>query len=307
MPTAAPPLLAAMQLGKRFGRGKHVRHAVRDVSFTVARGDIYGLLGPNGAGKSTLLRMVMGLIRPTSGAVLFANAPMTAAARGRLGAAIEYPSFYGYLSARDNMRMLGAVSGVEVTARLIDQALERVGLAARADDPTRYFSQGMKQRLAIALALLASPDLIILDEPTNGLDPHGIRDLRRLIRSLACDDGLTVLLSSHLLAEVGQLCNRALVMHLGQTVWEGEVASLMASQAILRLHTPSPHAPAVLVEMGIAFEREGDVFALQGIGDPAALVRALVLRDVAVHSLVPSSPTVETLFFSLLGQDARPS
>ncbi|MBK9071015.1 MAG: ABC transporter ATP-binding protein [Myxococcales bacterium] len=307
MAALGAPLLAVGGLSKRFGRGAHAREAVRDVAFTVRRGDVYGLIGPNGAGKSTLLRMIMGLIRPSAGEVTLHGEPMTAASRQRIGAAIEYPSFYGYLSARENISMLGAVSDTSITDADIARALARVGLSARADEPTRHFSQGMKQRLAIALALVASPDLIILDEPTNGLDPHGIRDLRRLIRSLAHDDGLTILLSSHLLVEVEQLCNRALVMHGGKTVWEGEVAGLVAAEATLVLHSASPDAGAALSELGVAFDAEGGSYTMRGVHDPSRLVAALVARGILIEALVPQAPTLESLFFSLLGAEATPT
>ncbi|HVV83793.1 MAG TPA: ATP-binding cassette domain-containing protein, partial [Kofleriaceae bacterium] len=236
-------VLATFDLGKRY-RGRTV---VDGLSIAVERGDIYGFLGPNGAGKSTTLRMLLGLVRPSHGRVeLFGRPPTDRAVLAKVGAIVEAPALYGYLTGRDNLRMLADLTGPCPPAR-VDEVLDRVDLRDRAGDPVRIYSHGMKQRLAIAAALLPGPDLIILDEPTNGLDPMGIRDMRALVRSLAGDLGITVVLSSHLLAEVEQVCNRAAILAHGRRPWEGKVDELRAPRRRIRLRAaPVERARAVV-------------------------------------------------------------
>ncbi len=298
-----PVVIATYELCKRY-RGRTV---VDRVSITVERGDVYGFLGPNGAGKSTTLRMLLGLVRPTAGRVELFGRPLgDRRVLARVGAIVEAPSLYGYLSGRDNLRMLSDLSGGAPAARL-DEALDRVDLRDRADDPVRIYSHGMKQRLAIAAALLPRPELIILDEPTNGLDPMGIRDMRALVRSLAADDGITVLLSSHLLAEVEQVCNRAAIIARGARVWEGEVAGLLAGRRRVRLRArPLEAARGVARELGAeAREVEAGVLhvARDGTGGeitPATLVARLVAAGVEVDEIAEEAPTLEEVFMSLV-------
>src|ERR1041385_4105984 len=190
--------LETAELTKRFG----ARTAVDRLTMRVERGDIYGFLGPNGAGKSTTLRMLLGLVRPTSGAI------------------IETPAFYENFSGRRNLQLLASLSG-GVAKKRVEEVLEIVELRDRARDPVKVYSYGMRQRLGIAQALLPTPDLIILDEPTNGLDPQGIQQTRNLIRRLRDEFKLTVLLSSHLLTEIEQLCNRVGIIHEGRLLYEG--------------------------------------------------------------------------------------
>ncbi|MEZ4398386.1 MAG: ABC transporter ATP-binding protein [Kofleriaceae bacterium] len=292
-------VLATHDLRKRY-RG---RTAVDGLTLAVERGDVYGFLGPNGAGKSTTLRMVMGLVRPTSGRVeLFGRPPTDRAVLARVGAIVESPSLYGYLSGRDNLRMLADLSGGCPRAR-IDEVLDRVELAARADDLARVYSHGMKQRLAIAAALLPRPELIILDEPTNGLDPMGIRDMRALIRSLAHDDGLTVVLSSHLLAEVEQVCNRAAILAAGKVRWEGVVGELLAGRRRVRLRArPVAAALAVVAAAGgTGHEVEPGLIHVTGEVAPAPLVERLVAAGVAVDEIAVEAPTLEDVFVGLVG------
>src|ERR1044072_6144072 len=218
--------LQTEQLTKRF----RSRTAVDRLTMRVERGDIYGFLGPNGAGKSTTLRMLLGLVKPTSGIIKF---PVRASsweylrARSRVGAIIETPAFYENFSARRNLQLLASLSG-GVQPKRVEEVLDIVGLKESAHDPVKEFSYGMRQRLGIAQALLPTPQLIILDEPTNGLDPQGIQQTRKLIRRLRDELKLTILLSSHLLAEVEQLCNRVGIINEGLLLYEGEPAALVA-------------------------------------------------------------------------------
>src|SRR5436853_2337327 len=195
--------------------------AVDGVDLTVNVGDVYGYLGPNGAGKTTSLRMMLGLIRPTAGTVrLFGRDPwQSVRALDGVAGFVEAPTFYPYLSGRRNLELLAAFDGNGARAR-IEEALERVELSQRGDDRVGGYSHGMRQRLGIAAALLRDPRLLLLDEPTTGLDPGGMRDMRQLVRRLA-GEGITIMLSSHLLAEVEEVCNRVAIIRSGKIVYEG--------------------------------------------------------------------------------------
>jgi ABC-2 type transport system ATP-binding protein len=299
-------VLAAHDLTKRY----RARTVVDRVSIAVEKGEVYGFLGPNGAGKSTTLRMMLGLVRPSGGRIeLFGQPWGDRRALARVGAIVESPSLYPYLSGRDNLRMLADLSGGAPASRL-EEALARVDLRDRADDLVRIYSHGMKQRLAIAAALLPRPELIILDEPTNGLDPMGIRDMRSLVRSLAADDGITILLSSHLLAEVEQVCNRATIIARGSRIWEGEVAGLLAGRRRIRLRArPLERAQAIAQALGVEV-READPGVLHVARDgasgevtPAALVARLAAAGVEVDEVVAEAPTLEEMFMSLVAGD----
>ena len=299
------PALSATRLSKRYG----ARLAVDAVSLTVERGDIYGFLGPNGAGKSTTMRMLLGLVRPSAGEVRVLGERITGRARGalrRVGAIVEAPSFYPYLTGRDNLRMLADLTGACPRSR-IDAVLERVGLADRAGDPARIYSHGMKQRLAIAAALLPGPELILLDEPTNGLDPMGIRDVRGLLRSLAKDDGLTIFLSSHLLAEVEQVCNRGAMLVAGKVIWEGEVAALLGARRRIRVAAePSDRAARIVDERFGVPLRDGAWLPAQGPRgaiDPADVVDALVAGGVRVREVALETPALEEVFLAMVEGD----
>ncbi|WP_435591270.1 ABC transporter ATP-binding protein [Nocardia sp. bgisy118] len=227
-------------LTKRYG--EHL--AVDDVGMRVAAGEIYGFLGPNGAGKTTTLRMLAGLIRPSAGvATVLGGAPGDPAVLRRIGALIESPGFYPYLSGRDNLRVLAKYRGLGRPE--VADALDRVGLADRADDKFRTYSLGMKQRLGVGAALLGRPDLLILDEPTNGLDPAGMAEMRELITELAAD-GHTVLLSSHLLTEVQEICDRVGVISGGKLIAESTVAELCGAASLLLRAEPMESAIAAV-------------------------------------------------------------
>lgn len=213
-------MLETRRLTKRFGRGADAGTAVADVCLHVERGRVYGLLGPNGAGKSTTLKMICGMLRPTAGEILFDGRPWRRADLYRIGSLIEEAPIYPNLSARDNLRVRTTLFGLP--AARIDEVLRTVGLADAGSKRAGRFSMGMRQRLGIALALLADPQLLILDEPANGLDPIGIEELRDLIRSFAAS-GITVLVSSHILSEVQQMADRVGIIYEGRLAYEDEL------------------------------------------------------------------------------------
>lgn len=222
-------ILEVQHLSKVFGTVK----AVQDVSFTVYKGDIYGFLGPNGSGKSTTIRMVLNLIKPDGGEVLLFGKRLRDdrhAVLSRIGALIERPDFYTYLSAFENLDILARYSGIRHQKARIMELLEIVHLADRAHDKVKTFSQGMKQRLGIAQTLLHDPDLIILDEPVNGLDPQGIKDMREMIIRLNSEMGKTLIVSSHILREMELISNRMIVISKGKVVVEGEVRKLLENE-----------------------------------------------------------------------------
>ena len=225
-------------LTKKFG---HQFTAVNDLSFSVNKGDVYGFLGQNGAGKSTTIRMLLSLITPTSGSIEIFGMPLQAnraAIMQNVGAVIEKPAMYEYLTAYQNLKIFSALSGVSKTRVQLLKELDVVGLAARAHDLVRTFSQGMKQRLAIAMAMVNDPQLILLDEPTNGLDPQGIADIRNLILQLSRVQGKTVLVSSHLLSEIEQVATRLIIIDKGCKLVEGDSKDLFdKSKTVVAIQT----------------------------------------------------------------------
>lgn len=220
-----PAIIEVKHVSKQFGDIK----AVDDLSFTVFKGDVYGFLGQNGAGKSTTIRMLLTLVRPSSGDIRLFDRDLKSHRKeilSDIGAVIEKPDLYKYLSAWENLLLFARLSGVSVTEKKLKDQLELVGLADRAHSKVRSFSQGMKQRLGIAVALVHDPQLIILDEPVNGLDPQGIADMRNLILELSRHRGKTILVSSHLLNEIELIANRMLIIDKGKKVAEGAVKEL---------------------------------------------------------------------------------
>lgn len=216
--------LVAEHLGKRYGR----REAVVDVSFTLARGEVFGFLGPNGAGKTTTIRMLVGLVRPTAGRVLVGGRDLASdreAALRHLGCIVESPDFYDYLTGRENLTHFARMTGPEALGRLHEVA-SLLRIRERLDDRVSTYSLGMRQRLGIAQALLGDPAVLVLDEPANGLDPAGIHELRNLVRRLADERGLAVFVSSHLLGEVERVCDRIAIVHRGRALAEGSIKEL---------------------------------------------------------------------------------
>jgi ABC-2 type transport system ATP-binding protein len=298
-PSTPEPAVSAVALRKTYG----TLEAVAGVDLTVQPGDVYGYLGPNGAGKTTSLRMLLGLIRPTSGEVrLFGRDPVVdpiAALEGVAGF-VEDPTFYPYLSGRANLELLAALDGGSGDG--VDEALAVVELTPRAGDSVRGYSHGMRQRLGLAAALLRRPRLLVLDEPTTGLDPAGMRDMRALVRRLA-EQGITVLLSSHLMGEVEALCNRVAILSSGRVRYEGALSELLArSDGRYRLAATDP---AAALEVCAAAEGVHDahadgaavVFAADRAA-AAALTLALAAAGIGIHALVPAGG-LEELFFDL--------
>ncbi|HSN60183.1 MAG TPA: ABC transporter ATP-binding protein [Ferruginibacter sp.] len=230
-------MLQVNNLSKNFDTLK----AVNDLSFTVNEGDVYGFLGQNGAGKSTTIRMLLTLIKPSSGEInIFDKSVLhhRNEVLSQVGAIIERPDLYKYLTAYDNLSIFARLSGLKVSRKLIMDQLQMVGLADRSSSKVKTYSQGMKQRLGIAVALVHNPKLIILDEPTNGLDPQGIADMRNLILNLSREHGKTVIVSSHLLTEIEQIANRMIIIHKGKKITEGVVSELLdPSHTIVALET----------------------------------------------------------------------
>ncbi|MGW7686183.1 ATP-binding cassette domain-containing protein [Kribbella sp. NPDC054772] len=271
--------------------------AVDGVDLTVLPGEVYGFLGPNGAGKTTTLRILTGLIASTSGNVrVLGGRPGEAGVLGRTGSMIESPAFYPYLSGLDNLRLLAEYAGV--SRQRIDEVLELVDLTDRARDRFSTYSLGMKQRLGVAAALLKDPELVILDEPTNGLDPAGMRDMRRLIRELGTD-GRTVLLSSHLLGEVQQICDRVGIINAGRMVAERNVNELRGEQELVIQATPKDKAQKLLAGFGTV-HRYDDTLRVKVAPDRAAEVnRVLVEAGIAVSELHSTERSLEDIFFEL--------
>ncbi|WP_377269852.1 ABC transporter ATP-binding protein [Peterkaempfera sp. SMS 1(5)a] len=315
VPGPAPAVIRTRGLTKRFRGGQL---AVDGLDLTVPRGSVFGFLGPNGSGKTTTIRMLMGLIAPTSGTATVLEAPMpqsVTAVLPRVGALIEGPALYGFLSGRDNLVRYDSADPTadpRTRDRRVAEALERVGLAAAAGKKARAYSLGMKQRLGLAAALLQPRELLVLDEPTNGLDPQGMREIRALVREVAAD-GTTVFLSSHLLDEIEQVCTHAAVMSRGRLVVQGTVAELAAgARGRLVVRTPDTgQAARVLADHGVADLRttgdrvDGEPPA-DGAGDPDGqlpkLCAALVEAGVRVRFFGTERGTLEDAFVALTGE-----
>jgi ABC-2 type transport system ATP-binding protein len=272
---------------------------------------VYGFLGPNGSGKTTTIRMLLGLAYPTSGTQALLGVPMPAGATkvlSRVGSLVEGPAFYPFLNGWDNLARCDAADRTadpRTAPARISQALDRVGLLAAAKKRYRNYSLGMKQRLAIAAGLLTPRDLIILDEPTNGLDPQGTREVRSLIRQIAAD-GMTVFVSSHLLAEVEQICSHVGVMRTGRLVFQGSLQDLRRTGAArIRVETADTEAAAdVLAKLGLADPKStaGEVSAQLGDAEPEGICAELVHAGVGVRGFAVVSPSLEDLFVGLTGE-----
>jgi ABC-2 type transport system ATP-binding protein len=296
-------LVVARGLTKRYGGGVL---AVQDLALTVRRGEVYGFLGPNGAGKTTTLRMLVGLIRPTSGEAVVAGArPGSPESLARLGAMVETPAFWPYLSGRDNLRLLARYC--RVGDRRVAAVLDEVELSERADRAVSTYSTGMKQRLGVAAALLKNPDLLILDEPTSGLDPQGMADFRDLITRIGQGDR-TVLLSSHLLNEVEQICTRVGVISKGRMVAEGSIDEIRGGAELIVRAAPAERARLVLEEMlgPSRISSRGDgLFRLKvAIEEAGAINQRLVTGAVVVSELRPAERSLEEVFMELTGTEA---
>lgn len=283
---------------------------VDDLSLSVPQGSVYGFLGPNGSGKTTTIRMLLGLIRPTAGSIRVLGQDMpdrTDRVLPSIGALVEGPAFYPWLSGRRNLARLDAAGPDgrrRDRAERIDAALARVGLLAAADKRYGAYSLGMRQRLAIAAALSRPRQLFVLDEPANGLDPQGTREVRHLVRSLAAE-GTTVFLSSHLLAEVEQVCTHVAVVSLGRVLAQGTLADIRAPNAQLRVETPDTTlAASVLERLGLPSPVVEGTFVSAALDGhlPEDCCRLLVEAGVGVRSLTTVSPSLEDIFVGLTGE-----
>jgi len=284
--------------------------AVDNLNMEVCRGEVFGFLGPNGAGKTTTISMLLGLIRPTAGSAEVLGYDIRAQATPALrqvGALVE-AAFYPYLSARDNLWVMAQMSGGGVSRERIDAVLAQVGLAARATDKFQTFSTGMKQRLGLGAALLHSPDLLILDEPTNGLDPAGMLEIRLLIRHLAQDQGKTIFLSSHLLYEVEQVCDRVLILDKGQTIAVGRVDELLRQDGHIEIRIAEPEqARDVLRGLGWVDKvmlREGVLYLDAPAARAADLTAALAAEGLYLHGLKIAERSLESFFLAVTGNGA---
>jgi ABC-type multidrug transport system ATPase subunit len=301
------PIVETAGLRKTFRsrRGRVV--AVEGLDLTVTSGGIHGYLGPNGSGKTTTIRMLLGLIRPDSGTMSLFGEPVP---RGlphtinRIGAVVEQPRLFPGMSGRDNLRLLCLAGGID--ERRVAEVLDQVGLHERGNDRVKGYSLGMKQRLALAATLLRQPDLLILDEPTNGLDPAGIREIRELMRSLA-DQGVTILVSSHILSELQQVVDHVTIINKGRLLASGPMEQILGeSRGGVRLTVADPdRAAAVLTGQGLVVVRDHESMLVTGAPEPALITRLLAEQGLYVSSLRPSSNDLESAFLQITGEDGH--
>jgi ABC-2 type transport system ATP-binding protein len=300
--------IATSGLSKRFRGGQL---AVDSIDLAVPDGCVYGFLGPNGSGKTTTIRMLLGLAFPTTGTARVLGTPMpdgSARVLHRVGSLVEGPAFFPFLSGWENLARCDAADQTadpRTAKARIGGALERVGLTAAARKRYRNYSLGMKQRLAIAAALLRPRDLVVLDEPTNGLDPQGTREVRSLVRQIAAD-GITVFVSSHLLAEVEQVCSHVGVMRGGRLVYQGSLDGLRHTRASrIRVRSGDTEGAAgVFAKLGLAdpVVGEGVITAELATTDPELVTAELVHAGVGVRELIVETPSLEDLFVGLTGE-----
>lgn len=302
-------VIQTLDLTKRY-RVKRLRRitAVDGISFQVERGQVFGFLGPNGSGKTTTIGMLLGIITPTAGQVRLLGRGGPAGlheARQRVGATLETPNFYPYLSGRDNLRLVANVKGVGRTD--VDRVLEMVGLAGRKKDPFEKYSLGMKQRLALAATMLGDPDVVILDEPANGLDPEGMKEIREIILGLAAQ-GKTIFLSSHLLSEVEKTCTHVAIIKEGRLIRQASVEEIVHTGVLLNLRAPDP--AALLREVaGFPGAREAwaddpDVVVELDEDRPQDLNRWLGERGIHLMHLSHRRRSLEDVFIELTGDTA---
>jgi ABC-2 type transport system ATP-binding protein len=297
--------LETRRLTYRFGSDK----VLDDVNLQVEQGTIYGFLGPNGAGKTTTLKLALGLLRKQEGTIQVFGMPFEQSrlqVLRRIGSLIESPSLYGHLTATENLRIWQRI--YDCPKERIAHVLGLVGLSDTGRKNASQFSLGMKQRLSIATALLHTPDMLILDEPTNGLDPNGIIEIRELLKKLSHEEGLTILISSHLLAEIEKLVSHVGIIHKGKMLFQGRFEELKQRQqqttATILGVSNSQAAEALLHERGIAAVREDGMLVLPqlAVADVESIVRALVERQIGVHEVTTRKNDLESIFINLVSQ-----
>jgi ABC-2 type transport system ATP-binding protein len=290
-------------------RGRPPQKALDSLDLLVESGGVHGFLGPNGSGKTTTIRVLLGLVRPDAGGdIRLLDQPVPAglpSVIGGVGALVETPLFFPGFSGRLNLRLLAESAGVPRSR--VEECLELVDLSDRADDRFKGYSLGMKQRLGIAAALLKTPRLLILDEPSNGLDPAGIRDVRELIRRLGRDGHTTVLLSSHLLAEIQQVCDHVSILTRGRCVASGPVGEVLASRgsADVRVRVPDPAAAAaVLTASGFSVSPADGAMLVHAVSAPGEITRLLAAHGHYLEELTPVTPDLESAFLAITGDRA---
>lgn len=295
-------ILAINNLTKKYG---HLT-AVKNLSFTIKRGNVYGILGPNGSGKSTTLGIVLNVINKTSGNFIWFDGNVTAHhALKKIGAIIERPNFYPYMTAYQNLKLVCKIKGVAYSK--IDETLEVVGLKERKNSKFKTYSLGMKQRLAIASALLNDPEVLILDEPTNGLDPQGIHQIREIIKNIACK-GTTILLASHLLDEVEKVCSHVVVLSKGVKLYSGRVDEMISSHGFFELKCEDQNALIKLLENETAFGKinvKDDLVTafLNESMKPETLNKLLFNKGITLSYLVQRKESLEEQFLQLTDQN----
>lgn len=296
-------VIQTKDLNKKYGE----RYAVRHLNLEIARGEIYGFLGPNGAGKTTTIRMLLGLIRPTMGSIRIFGQDLKKEKMNilrKVGSLVEYPSNYGHLTATQNLEAVRRI--LDVSKSRIDEVLDIVSLTKEAKRPVKGYSLGMKQRLGIATALLGNPELLILDEPTNGLDPEGIHEIRELIRSMPKQHGITVLVSSHLLSEVEQMAGTVGIIREGEMVFQDTISNLQQqASGGFRLVVSEPQEALQLVRgQGYAGQLENGGLKLEQLSDPevALLVKRLVDNNHAIYRVEEKRRTLEDIFMQVIEQ-----
>ena len=297
-------VIRTFDLTKRFKR----LTAVDQVTFEVRRGEVFGFLGPNGAGKTTTIAMLLGLVRPTAGSAEVLGKDIRrglSAALRRVGAIVETPAFYPYMNGTDNLRLIARIIGNGAEER-IPALLDDVGLKGRGVDKVGTYSTGMRQRLGLASAMLGDPELLILDEPTNGLDPAGMQEMRVFIRRLADQEGKTIFLSSHLLHEVEQVCDRVLILNKGKVIAQGDVSELLGKVVMVEMRIAKTGAAEQIlsaIEWVGQINRVDDVLQIQAPPDRAPeLLAALAAQDLFPFEVRPVSSTLEYVFLELTAE-----
>lgn len=296
-------VIRLQNVSKQFGQLAAVQH----LNLEVMTGDIFGFLGPNGAGKSTSMRMMLSLIAPTSGSISLFGMDLTSHRKQvlrRVGSIIEKPDFYLYLSARKNLELFARMHGFWPNTKHLDEMLDLVGLTGRGNDKVKTYSHGMKQRLGLAQTLMHNPELIILDEPTTGLDPQGIIDIRKLILHLSNDLGKTIFLSSHILSEVELIANRMAIINKGKTVAQGEVANLLSNQSlVVSIEISNPTLAMAILSAEENMVVEGNMIKINCTKEKIPqLLNKLSIAGVDVYS-VAYKRTLEEYFLKLMQQN----
>jgi ABC-2 type transport system ATP-binding protein len=295
-------VLITNALSKNYGR----LHAVDSLDFEVCKGEVFGILGPNGSGKTTTLGMLLDVVNKSSGHFSWFGQSPTAEARKRIGSILEMPLFYPYLSGLNNLRIVADIKGIAYNE--IPEVLERVGLTSRRNSKFKTYSLGMKQRLALAAALLGKPDVLILDEPSNGLDPQGIADIRRIILELA-SQGITIILASHLLDEVQKICSHVLVLDKGKKRFSGQVSELLSETTLVEVAAADNESLLLMLrqwEGALSAELKGQWVIVKLKPEyHADMLNAYVFsNDITLHHLAAEKQSLEQHFLQLLSQQS---